>query len=350
MKSETKEKIERLLTTGERLEVWETSQTVRIKSPLVNLGKTTVLEGKFEPELLALMNRVRADAIRKYGKEVRDANALNYDSFAFFEFREGDLEVNYEFDAYKIDINAAYWNEAKRIFLSEKTYEAGKLVDKKHRLKALGALAVKTKKIVYEKGKEIEKTYTIKDYAKGFFDSAKNICSLMYSMYNQNSNVFGFWVDCLFCYAGSKYYENKKDELVNRLIELGYECSEEKVTAKRIFEENSSCYFLETIDSEETKKYFMRRSNQYARARLEDVKMLRKAKSLHEKRENEKFLTEQQIRKINLKKIKAAHLEHLKKHQRFKPFNADAVEGLLGADGKPMSMKKKAQEPDDLPF
>ena len=106
---------------------------------------------KKDYEFLSLFAKVRADAMR-FLKENKDFNCERLDYRSYVHFEQGRLANDMvDFAGVEIDLNAAYWNAAKKLFLSDDTYLSG-LNKKRIRLKALGALSAKKTTEVWEKG------------------------------------------------------------------------------------------------------------------------------------------------------------------------------------------------------
>jgi hypothetical protein len=178
-------------------------------------------------------------------------------------------EIPKEFDGYKLDISAAYWNEAKKIFLSEQTYSMGipnkyihkeSYVDKikKTRLHALGALAAVKFEKQYIDGELVSSVETESEFAFMFKYIANKITAICFDCVENYPELVGFWVDCFFWRNINK---NKTADSFKSYFEFMYELKlkSEKCKFNKVAYMGSKYVYLDSlnVDTGETKRYFV---------------------------------------------------------------------------------------------
>jgi hypothetical protein len=172
--------------------------------------------------------------------------------------------IKEKFEGYKLDMSAAYWSEAKKLFLSEETYALGvpdpkgsiKRANKikKARLHALGALAVNYYSYNFSGG-EISNYKNEQSKTAFVFKYIYNrICEICLMCCEDYPNILGFWVDCFFWHGSS---ETRVDEFI-RYFEFMYDIKlkKEKCHFEKI-KEGRSYYIQSKNELGEIKRYFV---------------------------------------------------------------------------------------------
>ncbi|MEM4255661.1 MAG: hypothetical protein QXR53_05045 [Candidatus Norongarragalinales archaeon] len=124
----------------------------------------------------------------------------NYNEFKTNLLEFNNMQINRKskkFTGWKCDINAAYWNLANELFLSEKTYKNG-LSKKAIRLKALGALATEYRNYWVSASKVVETKIERAQFANLFVYIANSVIDKMQLFSKLNREIFGYYVDCFF--------------------------------------------------------------------------------------------------------------------------------------------------------
>lgn len=197
-----------------------------------NLNKLFLIDGKrYEVNLMPFRNFSLIKKVEKEAKEFLKNNKI-----------PENLKIKYikepkEKIFFKIDIKAAYWYAAGKLFLTKKTFEEGLKgrYSKLNRLIALGSLASRNIIKIYEKGNLITETIEKKETEKLYFYIASNIDLIM------SLSGGGYWVDCAFL--------KEKEEFCELLESLNYLYSVEKIYSfkknKNIYEINNKIYNFE---------------------------------------------------------------------------------------------------------
>lgn len=150
--------------------------------------------------LMVLIKKVKKDVESYIANKVKDIN--------FFNFRLDNLEItdfnNFKFTGVKIDISAAYWNTAKKMFLSEKTYQYG-IDNKPIRLAALGALAIKRYTDTWENGIITNKQISRPDTYNVYMEICKIVDNILSELFYLTGCAFGYFIDCVFLSTQNKH-------------------------------------------------------------------------------------------------------------------------------------------------
>lgn len=166
-------------------------------------------------DFLVLFSKVKAEARRYVERFPYDENEIKVDYRDYIFFDEDKIK-GVECNKYgvEIDINAAYWNVARQMFLSDDTYLLG-LKKKGVRLHALGALAAKKTEEVWERGVLISRVETYPDTQPIFFDIAKRVSGVVKMCHMAANKVFGYYVDCVFLSEDDKFDKQIVYELLH---------------------------------------------------------------------------------------------------------------------------------------
>lgn len=161
---------------------------------------------------LGFIKQVKSRA-EKTGIEIQPWKGRDIDYFKFSNLRPGVYK-----DVIEIDVNGAYWEIAHRLgYTDRETYKAGKKVEKRDRLVALGSLA--TVKRIYEFDGENsrslgeEKNDVTRSY---FFHVARELDLIMKKVFHlYEQRVLFYWVDAFFVeskaqgFVRSELYKNR---------------------------------------------------------------------------------------------------------------------------------------------
>jgi len=193
---------------------------------ITNLNKIFFIDGKkYEYYLMPFRDFELIKKVEKEAKEFLKNNEIPK-NFKINYIKKPDDDV-----AFKIDIKAAYWYAAGKLFLSKETFEKGLQgrYSKNNRLVALGSLASKTIIKTYNKGILVSEIIEKKETESIYYFISSNIDTIM------SMSGGGYWVDCAFL------NEIQKNDFCDFLNELKY-----KFTEERIFElkKNENIFFI----------------------------------------------------------------------------------------------------------
>jgi hypothetical protein len=215
-----------------------------------------------EKELLLLISCVKKDAKNwflenKFSKNEIDTSKLPKPSYYGLNTENGLIEElkqnkdGVERKVIKMDISQAYWTTAKKVFLSEKTYELGSKFKKKNRLKALGALATNYTHKVYQESELVDVYNKRKDTSFLFFYCAKIVDDLMKELMSFTHEFSDFyWTDCI-------VLNSKKEFIIKSVHKIcenyGYHIKYEESFLKYKLEED--VLLISMLENKEYKPY-----------------------------------------------------------------------------------------------
>lgn len=216
----------------------------------INQEKTTYFDLSQDSKALPLLSKVRSDA--KYYLEKKQTQKQTTQSIDYFGFRNENVEkvLGKETAGYKIDISGAYWNVARKKFLSGATYELG-AKNKPARLMALGSLAKRTLEMEYLEGSCTREEIVRPETFSLYVEICDEIDRLLQELAQDVTTSLGYWVDCIIL-KGTATKE------VRRLVELfaahGHRVTVEKT--KLLAKKDGENIYIEAKTEAETKTYF----------------------------------------------------------------------------------------------
>ena len=205
--------VDRLIQNKETFKHILTTNTEKV---IVN-GNTIWLKGQLDFSFLGLYAKVKSD-VKKFEKhkslDFTEKLRNEIDYIQFKPITEIYSYQRYACTGMKMDINACYWNEARKMFLSEETYNYGLTVKKDARLKALGALA--TKKIVheYEFGNLVASYVEKSPFSLYFFKICYEVDVFFKKLLTAYASILGYWTDCFFVEQTQREVQNEIDEQI----------------------------------------------------------------------------------------------------------------------------------------
>ena len=162
-------------------------------------GYKYIYSGKvYTAKELAFITKVKsyAETVAENFPEI-NKSAIRYYEKGRNMLVEGDVLTN----IYEIDLNSAYWKQARKSnAISDEIYEQGKFIDKYLRLAALGALATRKYVFRFEDGKYSQLDPIINYKTRNvWFDIVFSVSWMMQEAMKE-AGLF-FWVDAVFCEA-----------------------------------------------------------------------------------------------------------------------------------------------------
>jgi len=240
-------------------ELVETTYTRKIKYG----NKTFIFNdtGTGDPDVLALINKVRRDA-KNFHRTVGGINKVP--QFDIFKLPEQEDIIE------KVDIKAAYWQHGINIslisedtqhFFNTRFNKYSSKYTKQARLKALGALATRKRIYKFANGEEIPdlREETQEDTVHIYTSIRRDIDNIIRSaMYNNPDSVY-YYVDCLFMIKGAH-----APEAYEYIRNNGFNVTTEETRLKPVI--IGDVLYLESIS--DGKHYITRQTNR-------DVKFLK---------------------------------------------------------------------------
>ena len=235
-----------------QFELQETSYTKR----LVTNTETIFFnhEGKADPRVLLLINKVRNDG-KKYLLKQNEPKDLPIDYYSLISKPRDGLMI-------KVDITAAYWTFGLHEgIISEMTDRCLKEVFKdddydtvkKARTKAFGSLATKKTITQYQNGQKQEPEYFTEPTRELYIDVCRGIDQIMKQCAKEVDGCVYYYWDCMFVVPG---FEQK---VVDFFAAKNYHCkiSESEIMFVRI---GDTGYLVSLKDG---KTYMTRRENKH---------------------------------------------------------------------------------------
>jgi hypothetical protein len=197
-----------------RFTVTRTGYTAKVQ--IHNGGKFLFAEGRVNPTLFPLANKLKAEVLKR-GVPTVDRSGIRY-----FSFNKAQAHQELPRSAYCVDLSSAYVHALRhRKLITGATFNRLLKLPKEERLRVVGMLATTKTRIEYHGGKVTEVKTEQSPTAGAFFAACETTGEIM-SMIEEHPAFLFFWVD-------GAFFDRPVPEVSEFFTAQGFPCKVERI-------------------------------------------------------------------------------------------------------------------------